>query len=103
MKRFFVVAVASCALVSCSSSEQNSSAVVCPPADAADATAITPERAEMLVGLLEADAEKCAADLAWAYRVGSRDGETFALPADYSQQRVTVTITLGVVTAISVG
>ena len=72
-------------------------------ADAADATAITPERAEMLVGLLEADAEKCAADLAWAYRVGSRDGENFALTADYSQQRVTVTITLGVVTAISVG
>jgi hypothetical protein len=103
MKRFFVVAVASCALVSCSSSEQNSSAVVCPPADAADATAITPERAEMLVGLLEADAEKCAADFAWAYRVGSRDGENFALTADYSQQRVTVTITLGVVTAISVG
>ena len=103
MKRFFVVAVASCALVSCSSSEQNSSAVVCPPANAADATAITPERAEMLVGLLEADAEKCAADLAWAYRVGSRDGEDFALTADYSQQRVTVTITLGVVTAISVG
>mgnify|MGYP000203068632 FL=1 len=79
MKRFFVVAVASCALVSCSSSEQNSSAVVCPPADAADATAITPERAEMLVGLLEADAEKCATDLGWAYRVGSRDGENFAL------------------------
>jgi hypothetical protein len=76
---------------------------VCPPADAADATAITSERAEMLVGLLEADAEKCAADLGWAYRVGSRDGENFALTADYSQQRVTVTVTLGVVTAISVG
>lgn len=103
MKRFFAVVLASCALVSCSSSEQNDSAVVCPPADAADATAITPERAEMLVGLLEADAEKCAADLNWAYRVGSRDGENFALTADYSQQRVTVTITLGVVTAISVG
>jgi hypothetical protein len=57
----------------------------------------------MLVGLLEADAEKCAADLGWAYRVGSRDGENFALTADYSQQRVTETITLGVVTAISVG
>jgi hypothetical protein len=103
MKRFFVIAIASCALVSCSSSEQNASAVVCPPADAADATAITPERAEMLVGLLEADAEKCAADLGWAYRVGSRDGENFALTADYSQQRVTVTVTLGVITAISVG
>ena len=103
MKRFLVVALASFALMSCSSSEQNSVAVVCPAADAADSTAITQERAEMLVGLLEADAEKCAADLGWAYRVGSRDGENFALTADYSQQRVTVTITLGVVTAISVG
>jgi hypothetical protein len=52
---------------------------------------------------MEADAEKCATDLGWAYRVGSRDGETFAVTADYSEQRVTVTITLGVVTAISVG
>jgi hypothetical protein len=103
MKRFVVVALAFFLLISCSSSEQNSAAVVCPPVDAADATAITPERAEMLVGLLESDAEKCAADLGWAYRVGSRDGEDFALTADYSQQRVTVTITLGVVTAISVG
>ena len=103
MKRFLVVPLASLALIACSSSDQNASTVVCPPADAADATAITPERAEMLVGLLEADAEKCAADLGWAYRVGSRDGENFALTADYSQQRITVTITLGVVTAIAVG
>jgi hypothetical protein len=103
MKRLLVITLASFALISCSSSEQNSAAVVCPPADAADATAITPERAEMLVGLMEADAEKCATDLGWAYRVGSRDGENFAVTADYSEQRVTVTITLGVVTAISVG
>ncbi len=103
MKRFLLVALASVVLIACSSSDQNSSAVVCPPADAADATAITPERAEILVGLMEADAEKCAADLGWAYRVGSHDGENFALTADYSQQRVTVTITLAVVTAIAVG
>ena len=103
MKRFLLVALASVVLIACSSSDQNSSAVVCPPADAADATAITPERAEILVGLMEVDAEKCAADLGWAYRVGSRDGENFALTADYSQQRVTVTITLAVVTAIAVG
>ena len=103
MKRFLLVALASVVLIACSSSDQNSSAVVCPPSDAADTTAITPERAEMLVGMLEADAEKCAADLGWAYRVGSRDGENFALTADYSQQRVTVTITLAVVTAIAVG
>jgi hypothetical protein len=103
MKRFVVVVLASFLLISCSSPEQNSATVVCPAADAADATAITPERAEMLVGLMESDAEKCAADLGWEYRVGSRDGENFAVTADYSQQRVTVTITLGVVTAISVG
>ena len=103
MKSFVVVVLASFLLISCSSPEQNSETVVCPAADAADATAITPERAEMLVGLMESDAEKCAADLGWEYRVGSRDGENFAVTADYSQQRVTVTITLGVVTAISVG
>jgi hypothetical protein len=103
MKIFFVVALASLSLVACSSSEESSSVVSCPVADAADATAITPERAELLVGLLEVDAEKCAADLGWAYRVGSRDGENFALTADFSEQRVTVTITLAVVTAIAVG
>ena len=103
MKTFFVVALASLSLVACSSSDQNSSVAVCPAADAADASAITPERAQLLVGFAEADAEKCAADLGWAYRVGSRDGADFALTADYSEQRVTVTITLAVVTAISVG
>jgi hypothetical protein len=103
MKTFFVVALASLSLVACSSSDQNSSVTVCPAADVADATAITPERAQLLVGFAEADAEKCAADLGWAYRVGSLDGEDFALTADYSEQRVTVTITLAVVTAISVG
>lgn len=103
MKIFFVVALASLSLVACSSSEETSSVVTCPAVDAADAIAIIPERAELLVGLMEADAEKCAADLGWAYRVGSRDGEDFALTADFSEQRVTVTVTLGVVTAIAVG
>jgi hypothetical protein len=103
MKRFLVVACASIALTACSSSEQTQTATQCPAVDAADATAITPERAELLVGFAESDAEKCAADLGWAYRVGSRDGEDFAMTLDFSQQRVTVTITLGVVTAIAVG
>jgi hypothetical protein len=103
MKRLLVITLASFALISCSSSEQKSAAVVCPAVDAADATAITPERAQLLVGFAEADAEKCAADLGWTYRVGSRDGEDFAVTADFSEQRVTVTITLAVVTAISVG
>lgn len=103
MKRFLVVAIASLSLVACSSSEQTQTATACPVADVADATAITPERAELLVGFAENDAEKCAADLGWAYRVGSRDGEDFAMTLDFSQQRVTVTVTLGVVTAIAVG
>ena len=103
MKRIFVILLSTLLIGACTSSENSSDQVECPAVDAADATAITPQRAELLVGMLETDAEKCAADLGWAYRVGSRDGESFAVTADYSQQRVTVTVTLGVVTAISVG
>jgi hypothetical protein len=103
MKTFFAIALTAISLTACSSADQTSSVISCPAVDAADATAISPERAQLLVGFSEADAEKCAADLGWAYRVGSRDGENFALTADYSEQRVTVTITLAVVTAIAVG
>jgi hypothetical protein len=103
MKTFFVVTLAALSLTACSSADQSTPAISCPAVDAADATAITPERAQLLVGFAEADAEKCAADLGWTYRVGSRDGEDFAVTADFSEQRVTVTITLAVVTAISVG
>jgi hypothetical protein len=103
MKRFLVVVCVSIALTACSTSEQTQPAFQCPVVDSADSTAITPERAELLVGFAENDAEKCAADLGWEYRVGSRDGEDFAMTLDFSQQRVTVTITLGVVTAIAVG
>lgn len=103
MKRVLVVVLASVALIACSSSEEKSSAVVCPPADVADAVAITQERAQLLVGLKEKDAEQCAALLRWSFRVGSRDGEDFALTEDYSLQRVTVVVTKGIVTAISVG
>ena len=75
----------------------------CPQVDQADATAITQERAEMLIGFTESDAEACAASLGWAFRVGERDGESFALTADYSQQRVTVSVTKDLVTAVVVG
>ena len=75
----------------------------CPQADDADATAITQERADMLIGFTEADAESCAVSLGWAFRVGERDGEGFALTADYSQQRVTVSVTNDLVTAVVVG
>jgi hypothetical protein len=75
----------------------------CPQADTADATAITQERANMLIGFTESDAESCALSLGWAFRVGERDGEDFALTADYSQQRVTVSVTNDLVTAVAVG
>jgi len=75
----------------------------CPAADPADRAEITQARADELLGFFEADAERCAAELGWAYRVGMRDGESFALTEDYSLQRVTVTVENDVVTAIIVG
>ena len=75
----------------------------CPQPDAADLTAITQERADMLIGFTESDAESCATGLGWAFRVGERDGESFAVTADYSQQRVTVSVTNDLVTAVVVG
>ena len=84
-------------------SDSESATAECPQPDAADATAITQERADMLIGFTESDAESCATSLGWAFRVGERDGEGFALTADYSQQRVTVSVTNDLVTAVAVG
>ena len=75
----------------------------CPQADTADMTAITQERADLLIGFTESDAESCALSIGWAFRVGERDGESFALTADYSQQRVTVSVTNDLVTAVVIG
>ena len=75
----------------------------CPPSDPADMTAITQERADMLIGFTESDAESCAAQIGWAFRVGERDGESFPLTEDYSLQRVTVSVTKDLVTAVAVG
>jgi hypothetical protein len=84
-------------------SDSESATADCPQPDAADATAITQERADMLIGFTESDAESCALSLGWAFRVGERDGEGFALTADYSQQRVTVSVTNDLVTAVVIG
>ena len=84
-------------------SESESATAECPQPDAADATAITQERADMLIGFTESDAESCATSLEWEFRVGERDGESFAVTADYSQQRVTVSVTKDLVTAVAVG
>ena len=75
----------------------------CPQADTADMTAITQERADMLIGFTESNAAACAASIRWSFRVGERDGESFAVTADYSQQRVTVSVTNDLVTAVVVG
>ena len=84
-------------------SDSESATAECPQPDAADATAITKERADMLIGFTESDAELCATGLEWEFRVGERDGEGFALTADYRQQRVTVSVTNDLVTAVVVG
>jgi outer membrane biogenesis lipoprotein LolB len=84
-------------------SDSESATADCPQEDTADATAITQERADMLIGFTESDAESCALRLGWAFRVGERDGEGFALTADYSQQRVTVSVTNDLVTAVVIG
>ncbi len=75
----------------------------CPRADTADMTAITQERADKLIGFTESDAESCAMSLGWAFRVGERDGESFAVTADYSQQRITVSVTNDLVTSVAIG
>ena len=84
-------------------SESESPTAECPQSDTADLTAITQERADKLIGLTESDAESCATSLGWAFRVGERDGESFAVTADYSQQRVTVSVTNDLVTSVVVG
>jgi len=76
---------------------------VCPEKSVADQTEITPERANLLIGFSERNAELCADELGWAFRVGMRDGESFPLTADYSLQRVTVVVQDDIVTEVLVG
>ena len=91
-------------ITACAESASESAVVAeCPQPDAADLTALTQERADKLIGFTESDAESCAKSLGWAFRVGERDGESFAVTADYSQQRVTVSVTNDLVTSVVVG
>ena len=75
----------------------------CPQVDEVDLIVISQERADMLIGFTESNAVACATSLGWEFRVGERDGESFALTADYRQQRVTVSVTNDLVTAVAVG
>ena len=77
---------------------------VCPPKVKADKDlGITQVRANALITMSESDAEMCAMDLEWQYRVGQRDEEMFALTRDYRIDRVTVTVMNGFITKVDLG
>ena len=77
---------------------------VCPPKAKADEDpGITQVRANTLITMSESDAEMCAMDLEWQYRVGQRDEEMFALTRDYRIDRVTVTVMNGFITKVDLG
>jgi hypothetical protein len=77
---------------------------VCPPKATSDKDpGITQIRANTLTGMSEMDAEQCAKDLDWIYRLGQRDDEMFAGTFDYRIDRVTVTVMKGFVTQVIVG
>jgi hypothetical protein len=64
---------------------------------------ITQTRANNLLTMSEANAEMCAMELDWQYRVGQRDDEMFAGTFDYRTDRVTVIVMKGVVTKVYLG
>jgi hypothetical protein len=64
---------------------------------------ISDEDAQRLVGMTEAQVDDEAAANGWTVRVAARDGEEFALTADYVPTRVNVTYVDGIATAVAVG
>lgn len=64
---------------------------------------ITQARANALLTMSDSDAEMCAMNLDWTYRLGQRDDEIFAGTFDYRTDRVTVTVMKGFVTQVNVG
>jgi hypothetical protein len=77
---------------------------VCPSKSSQDIDpGITQFRADNLLTMTEADAEACANELDWQFRVGQRDDEMFAGTFDYRTDRVTVTVMKGLVTKVYLG
>lgn len=64
---------------------------------------ITQEAADTLLTLSERAAVKMAVSNGWDVRVGQRDDEMFALTADWSATRVTLTIVADTVSRVDVG
>jgi len=59
--------------------------------------------ADTVLGMSEAEATQTAEAKGLTVRVGSRDGEDFALTMDYRSDRVTLTVKADKVTAVTVG
>jgi len=77
---------------------------ICPQLSTLDkSSGISIARANTLIGMKEAEAESCAAQLEWIYRVVSRDGEVFPATLDYRLDRVSVTIKNGAISRVDVG
>jgi hypothetical protein len=74
-----------------------------PSSPVVDEPNITQEAADTLLTLSERAAVKMAVSNGWDVRVGQRDDEMFALTADWSATRVTLTIVADVVTRVAVG
>ena len=82
----------------------DTAAAACPSPDSKDAeTGITQARAGRLVGMSEAQSQKCAQSLNWGYRIAARDGEMFMLTKDYRFDRVSVYIKADKIFAVDVG
>ena len=73
------------------------------PVPIEESDAIKQSAADQLIGMKEEVAKLCADSNAWGYRVGERDGEFFALTRDYRIDRITVSITKGIITEVQVG
>ena len=59
--------------------------------------------ADTVLGMSEVEATQTAEAKGLTVRVGSRDGEDFALTMDYRTDRVTLTVVAGIVTAVTPG
>ncbi len=75
----------------------------CPTFAVSEGGEIPQDQADLLIGMVEAEAEACAQDLGWQWRVGERDGEFYALTMDYRPDRVTVQIQKGIIYLVNVG
>ena len=77
---------------------------VCPQLSTLDkSVGISVVRANTLIGMKEDEAESCATQLNWGYRVVSRDGEDFPATLDYRLDRVSVTVKNGLITRADIG